>query len=138
MWIFLDANVLFSAGKSNGAMRRLLMLLRSGGHELVADDYVTAEARRNIEAKFSEALADFEQVAGVIHKIHSASRAFPYGLAPDLPEKDLPVLAAAIAQRCDILMTGDKTHFGRFYGQTVGGVKIVSPAGVARMLVAEE
>ena len=48
MRVFLDANILFSAAKSDGAVRELLRLLLDGGHECWADDYVVIEARRNL------------------------------------------------------------------------------------------
>ena len=51
-----------------------------------------------------------------------------------LPEKDRPVLSAAIRHRCDALITGDRTHFGRFYGKTLGGVAIHSPRSLADRL----
>ena len=46
MRIFLDANILFSAAKSDGAVRRLLHRLLEGGHECHVDGYVVEEARR--------------------------------------------------------------------------------------------
>ena len=134
MRIFLDANILFSAGKSAGAMRGFLEVLQSSGHTLVADAYVVEEARRNLEAKFPASLKDFELV---LHPLESSAtlRCFlPPDLAPELPEKDRPVLAAAIQRRCDVLLTGDKTHFGPLYGKTLEGVTIHSPAGLAKHL----
>jgi predicted nucleic acid-binding protein len=50
-----------------------------------------------------------------------------------LPEKDRPVLAAAIHHRCDMLVTGDRTHFGQLYGKTIRGVTILSPAMLAEV-----
>jgi predicted nucleic acid-binding protein len=134
MRIFLDANILFSAGKSAGAMRGFLEVLRSSGHTLVADAYVVEEARRNLEAKFSASLEDFEVL--LHHLEFSATlRCFPPpGFNPELPEKDRPVLAAAIQRRCDVLLTDDKTHFGPLYGKNLGGVTIHSPAGLAKHL----
>jgi hypothetical protein len=52
MRIFLDANILFSAAKSDGAVRAMPCLLLEAGHERF-DDYVLAEARRNLSAKGS-------------------------------------------------------------------------------------
>ena len=96
---FLDANVLFSAAKSDGAVRALLVLLLDAGHECWADDDVVTEARRNLVVKGSEALA-------------------------------------AIRLRCDALITGDSTHFGRGYGKSFGGVAIHSPRSlVATVLI---
>ena len=60
MRVFLDANILFSAGKSAGAIRRLVEEIQACGHECAADEYVIAEARRNLEQKFPTALPDFE------------------------------------------------------------------------------
>jgi hypothetical protein len=41
----LDANILFSAAKSNGAIRHLLALLREAGHECWVDGFAVEEAR---------------------------------------------------------------------------------------------
>lgn len=131
MRIFLDANILFSAGKSEGAVRALLLDLSSHGHSLVADGYVLGEARRNLEAKFPGALPAFEALMKHVDASAKVSGPMLPGIAPGLPGKDRPVLAAAIHHRCRALLTGDKTHFGPFYGQTIEGVEIHSPASIA-------
>lgn len=131
MRIFLDANVLFSAGKSDGAMRAFLVQLKSSGHVLVADGYVTGEARRNLEAKLPNAVKDLENLMNHIETSAGTCGSLPQGMAPELAEKDRPVLAAAIHHQCEILLTGDKTHFGPLYGRTVAGVEIHSPASFA-------
>ena len=118
-------------------MRGFLGVLKSGGHTLVADAYVVEEARRNLEAKFPASLKDFEVL---LHPIESSAtlRCFlSPDLAPELPEKDRPVLAAAIQRRCDVLLTADKTHFGPLYGKNMEGVTIHSPAGLAKHLNGE-
>lgn len=53
-----------------------------------------------------------------------------------VPEKDRPVLAAAIRLGCDALVTGDRTHFGAGYGQTFGGVTMHSPRTLAERILA--
>jgi hypothetical protein len=53
-----------------------------------------------------------------------------------VPEKNRPVLAAAIRLECDALVTGDRTHFGAFYGKRLGGVAIHSPRSLAEALLA--
>ena len=55
--------------------------------------------------------------------------------AAALPEKDRPVLAAAARMRCEVLVTGDRTHFGRFYGRRMAGVAIHSPRSLAELLL---
>ena len=52
-----------------------------------------------------------------------------------LPDKDRPVLAAAIRLGCDALVTGDRTHFGALYGRTIVGVTIHSPRSLAEALL---
>jgi hypothetical protein len=53
-----------------------------------------------------------------------------------LPEKDRPVLAAAIRLGCDALVTGDRTYFGAGYGRVYGGVTIYSPRTLAELNLA--
>ncbi|MHB1744188.1 MAG: hypothetical protein ACYCRE_05385, partial [Acidobacteriaceae bacterium] len=45
-----------------------------------------------------------------------------------LPDKDRPILTAAVAAKADFLLTGDIQHFGRFFGQVLCGVRILRPA----------
>ncbi len=132
MRIFLDANILFSAAKSSGAVRQLLADLHAGGHTLVADGYVAVEAQRNIATKASgdgvdylEALLSRIEVNAVRHAATAGSAAVW------LPEKDRPVLLAAIACGCDVLVTVDRTHFGSGYSRTFDGVTVYSPAQLA-------
>ncbi|MBI2768048.1 MAG: PIN domain-containing protein [Burkholderiales bacterium] len=133
MRIFLDANILFSAARADGAMRRLLQLLQSGGHVLVADDYVVNEARRNLEVKETpQALAYLQALLGVVEVAALQPRG-DSAVASWLPAKDQPVLFSAVALRCDVLVTGDRTHFGVGYGKSWGGVTIHSPAQLAAL-----
>ena len=46
MWVFLSANILFCAAKSDGAVRALLRLLLERGHECQVDAVMAAEARQ--------------------------------------------------------------------------------------------
>ena len=136
MRIFLDANVLFSAAKSAGAVRVLVESLQAAGHTLCADDYVVAEARRNLEAKGPGALQALDALLAAI-EIAKFRRDEPDPqVAALLPDKDRPVLAAAIRLGCQALMTGDRTQFGRLYGQSVRGVAIHSPRSLYEALFA--
>ena len=45
-----------------------------------------------------------------------------------LVNKDRAILAAAIANQVDFLITGDINHFGHLYGTKVEGVEIWRPA----------
>ena len=135
MRVFFDANVLFSAAKSDGAVRDLLRRLLEAGHECWADDYVVAEARRNLAVKGPEAVATLD---ALLAGLHVAAARVPVPGLPDLhwlPEKDRPVLAAAIRLKCAALVTGDRTHFGPGYGRTFDRVTIHSPRSLAEALL---
>jgi len=135
MRVFLDANILFSAAKSDGAIRQLLNLLVASGHACHADAYVVEEARRNLALKAPANLPALDRLLARV-------RVIPLGVPPQtvevpiaLAEKDRPVLAAAMQLGRDALVTGDRTHFGVFYGETLGGVKIYSPRSLAESVL---
>jgi predicted nucleic acid-binding protein len=134
--IFLDANLLFSAAKSDGAVRSMFDRLLQSGHELWANDHVVTEARENLSLKCPARVPGFENLVPLLRlaRVIPSGDALPEAAAP-LHAKDRPVLAAAIAARCAILVTGDRTHFGFLFGQTVGGVAICSPAMLADRLL---
>ncbi len=131
MRIFLDANILFSAGRSDGAVRRLLSLVLEAGHELFADTYVVEEATRNLEAKGGHTIPP--EVMRHI-SVHMAPVSTKLASQLPLPAKDQPVLAAAIALECTHLLTGDRTHFGSLFGHTVHGVIVFSPAQLLEVI----
>jgi hypothetical protein len=135
MRVFLDANVLFSAAKSDGAVRQLLRLLLERGHECWADAYVVAEARRNLAAKGPGAVEVLDALLPHLHLAAATQDTAATTLVAWLPEKDRPVLAAAIRLRCDALVTGDRTHFGAGYGRDFGGVVIHSPRSLAEQVL---
>lgn len=137
MRVFLDANILFSAAKSDGAVRALLRLLLERGHTGVVDSYVVAEARRNLQAKGGDAIDVLDAL--LTHLEQAPAAPVVLALAVELgwlPEKDRPVLAAAIRLHCDVLVTGDRTHFGAAYGRSFSGVAVHSPRSLAQRLLA--
>jgi predicted nucleic acid-binding protein len=133
--IFLDANILFSAARADGAIRQFLALTEAAGHELWADAYVFEEARRNLVAKTPDSLPVLEAMTARIKIGGLRAGGMPLPETMVLPEKDRPVLAAAIHHRCDILVTGDRTHFGALYGKTIRGVTVMSPAMLAEVVL---
>lgn len=135
MRIFLDANILFSAAKSAGAIRQLLHDLHAENHALIADEYVATEARRNLAAKAPSAALGYLQA--LLTQIEVSPVQYPamaQAAVLWLPEKDRPVLQAAMALRCDALVTGDRTHFGFGYSRIFDGVAIYSPAQLAQLI----
>ena len=136
MRVFLDANVLFSAAKSDGAIRQLLRLSLDSGHECWVDAFVLSEARRNLVAKGPESLQVLEALLAHLRVAPAQPAVEDNAQTTWLPDKDRPVLAAAIRLGCDALVTGDRTHFGSGYGRVFGGVKIYSPRTLAERLLA--
>ena len=109
-------------------------MLIEAGHECRADGYVVEEARRNLAAKAAGGLSALE---GLLARINVAGVQLPGNLpeaARRLPEKDRPVLAAAMRLDCAALVTGDRSHFGAVYGKTLGGGTIHSPRSLAEAL----
>ncbi len=132
MRVFFDANLLFSAAKSDGAVRQFCRWLVDAGHERWADEYVVVEARRNLVGPEPQVVLD-----DLLVRMHAAAQpARPPSRTIDwLPVKDRPVLVAAIRLGCDVLVTGDRTHLGAGYGKTFGGVAIHSPRSIAHALM---
>jgi predicted nucleic acid-binding protein len=134
--IFLDANILFSAASTDGTVRRILSLLTEAGHQSCVNAYVVGEARRNIAFKSQQHVHALEVLlAGMVH-VELASGAPLREELLLLPEKDRPVLDAAARGRCDVLLTGDRAHFGRWFGLSLAGVKIHSPKTLLLELLA--
>ena len=131
--IFLDANILFSAAKTDGAVRSLLTAVLDAGHECWVDGYVLDEARRNVSAKAASALPLLDELVLRL-SVSTVAPGLQAAESHGLPEKDRLVLAAAAALGCDVLVTGDRTHFGKLYGRQAAGVLIHSPRSLYEQL----
>lgn len=137
MRVFLDANVLFSAVlNTGGGLRGFFSLAEAGICELLCSPFALDEARRNIARKHPAKTPDLEQL---ITRITICREAAPDGVqwarTAGLPEKDAPILAAAIQAKADMLATGDRTHFGMLYGRKLSGVEVLTPrAALERIL----
>jgi predicted nucleic acid-binding protein len=128
MRVFLDANILFSAAQSHSRMRAFLDVLLDRV-ECLTNDYAIEEARRNLASKFPEGVKALERLAKQCELVLRLET----DLQIELPLKDVPILGGAIAGHATHLLTGDERDFGKFWGKTIQGVKIVSP----RMLAGE-
>jgi hypothetical protein len=94
-----------------------------GNWEIVSCSYAIEEARRNISIKFPDYLDRFETLISAIIKVPSRSG----GNCPvPLPEKDRPILEAAIQCKATHLLTRDIKDFGPFMNNVnlTGGVLI--------------
>ena len=122
---FLDANVLFSAGyKDTSPLRKLWELPDT---ELLTSAYAAEEARRNLSEDKPGQIDSLERLLDAVAVMAdpAPATALPEGVS--LPEKDRPILLAAIEASATHLLTGDKDHFGKFYGQMIQGILVLRP-----------
>lgn len=121
--IFLDANILFSMAYGSPGLNRLWEWAGEKLCRLFASNYVVEEARRNLSGP--EQIQKLETYLSRIEIVSDVDPTIPCPIG--LPEKDRPVLLTAISIKADYLLTGDQTHFGKYFGKTVSGVRICPP-----------
>ena len=120
--LFLDANVLFSAAYSANA--GLLQFWKLKNVVLCSSRYALEEAAINLVQDVQK--RRLKKLAAVLEFFEPISRDLPQDLT--LPDKDVPILLAAVADHATHLIAGDVRHFGRYFGKRIGGM-LVSPAG---------
>ena len=119
--VFLDANVLFSAAYRPDPGLLKLWKLKV---KLITSIYAVEEAIINLDTEEQrERLSELLENVEVI-KTHTDVK-LPAKIK--LPEKDRPILQAAIAADATHLLTGDITHFGAYFGKKISGVLILRP-----------
>ena len=125
--VFLDASVLYSAAYRPDS--KLLRLWGIKNIQLLTSAYAADEAQRNLAEE-----AQRKTLTKLLESMKVAASG-PAGDLPrgiDLPAKDAPILLAAIQAKATHLLTGDKRHFGRYFGRTIEGVMILPPADYLR------
>ncbi|MGD0682399.1 MAG: PIN domain-containing protein [Terracidiphilus sp.] len=127
--IFLDANVLVSAAWKEDS--EIAQIWRMEGLRLVTSNYVMGEVQRNLHQ-----ITQIERLRCLMRSVQILSferlPEIPHHF--ELPEKDRPVLAGAIQAQADLLLSGDKRHFGPLYGKTILGVRITAPTELLDVL----
>lgn len=119
--VFLDANILFSAAYGLSTLDRLWGLSKEKKCILIVSQYVIEEARRNLTTK-----KQLRKLESYLIGMEIAQEADPNMDCPmALPDKDKPVLMAAVSAKADYLLTGDIRHFGKYFGKEIMGVKIL-------------
>jgi predicted nucleic acid-binding protein len=126
--LFLDANILFSAAYRDGSPALLLFELASANRcNLLTSAFAWDEARRNIALKCPHRTTILDALRGQLdYAPVPDGSAIADAAKQGLPDKDAPILAAARAAAVDILVTGDRTHFGHLYGKTVGSLRVLT------------
>jgi len=121
--LFLDANVLFSAAYGSQGLLQFWKLARRNAVLLLTSAYAVEEARRNLDR-----LEHRRRLSRLLVDVTVVAEAGPGISCPvSLPEKDRPVLLAAIQTRATHFVTGDIRHFGPYRLRQVGGVLICTP-----------
>ena len=121
--VFLDANVLFSAAYRSDS--GLLQLWTREDCRLITSAFAHEEARRNLDSE--EQRDRLEHLMADVTLVPESPRR-PEHDAWSLPDKDVPILAAAVRARATHLLTGDLAHFGHLMGKSVDGVLVLRPA----------
>ena len=124
--LFLDANVLFSAAYRPDA--GLLTLWKPKRATLCSSRYAVEEARFNLDDE--DRRARLTTLIQHLQLFEAVSRELPGGIS--LPEKDIPILLAAIEARATRLLTGDMRHFGPHFGHRIAGILILLPGEYLR------
>lgn len=127
--LFLDANVLISAAwKDNSKVTRLWKI---SNVELMTSNYVLAECTRNLR---TDEQRDRLSRLLLAVRVMDFSETPVLDPSPLLPDKDQPVLTAAILSKADFLVTGDRKHFGLWFGTSVFGLRVEPPARFPEVL----
>ncbi len=124
--LFLDANVLFSAAYRHAA--GLLQLWKLSDVGLCSSRYALEEARINLTE--DQQRRRLSRLSQKLKLFEAPQRQLPRGIS--LPEKDVPILLAAIDARCTHLLTGDVSHFGSYFDKKIERVAIVLLGGYLR------
>lgn len=124
--LFLDANVLFSAAYLPGA--RLRQIWKLENVVLCSSRYALEEAKLNLESQ--DQRGRLIELSETLQFFEAAERELPRGIS--LPEKDVPILLAAVEARATHLLTGDVRHFAPYFGKKVEGIAIVLPGEYLR------
>ncbi len=120
--LFLDANVLFSAAYRPSA--GLLHFWNLKNVVLCSSQYALEEARINLSDDAQR--GSLARLGRNIQLFDTTAHQLPAGIS--LPEKDRPILLAAMDARATHLITGDLRHFGPYFGKKIEGILIVTPS----------
>ena len=114
--VFLDANVLFSAAHRSDS--GLLQLWKLKTATLCSSRYALEEARINLDS--GDQKTRLNRLAASVRMFDVSRRELPREIV--LPEKDQPILLAAIEAHATHLLTGDVRHFGKYFSKEIEGV----------------
>lgn len=110
--VFLDASVLVAATLSReGGSFRAISESALRNIKLITSRYAYGEAERTIQEKYPENLIELHHLASFFTITTNPSEKFVESILPFIDFKDAPILAAALKEKADILVTLDRKHF---------------------------
>ncbi len=125
--LFLDANILFSAAYRPGS--GLLRLWQLKDVLLCSSRYALEEARINLTEE--DQRTRLTKLSAKVRLFDAGERKLPRGVF--LPEKDVPIVLAAMEARATHLLTGDIRHFGPNIGKKIEGIAVMLPGEYLEM-----
>jgi predicted nucleic acid-binding protein len=125
--VFLDTSVLIAAaGSSKGASNHVLCHASEKGVRLLSCHYCLAEVQKNIAKLGEGAVNRFTRDIAIsvdwVDDRYTFDKPLIFSIA-----KDRPVLITALANRCSILLTLDRSDFQGKLGSQVYGMVIQTP-----------
>jgi len=128
--VLLDTNILISAFVYGGKPEQALRLIFEKGFILVTSSILIGELTRTLLNKFKVSLSDVLAIEKVINETFQI--VYPSQTIKVVrDETDNRVLEAAVAGRCDYLITGDKDLL---ILKEYRGIKIIKPAQFLKIL----
>ena len=113
--VFVDADVIFAGAAAPSEHGASHVVLRMGEITLidcVTSEQVVTEVERNLAEKLPDKLSEFHLLAN--RSLRIVCDPHPDDLAPlrgQADPKDLPILVAALRERCPYLLTFNVRHF---------------------------
>lgn len=111
--LFVDADVLIAASASTkGASHILLQLSDLTIIECIVSKQVVVEAERNLRDKLPQTLPAFRLlVASAVEQVEDPDQSQIQSLVGQAEAKDLSILAAALSNGCQYLVTFNVRHY---------------------------
>ncbi|MEJ2266832.1 MAG: PIN domain-containing protein [Anaerolineales bacterium] len=113
--VFVDSDVLFAGSASpseHGASLIVLRLAELTLIETIASEQVIAEAQRNLAERLPKALPAFQLlVSRCLRVVPDPSQTEVQKHGGQADPKDLPILVAALREKCEFLVTFNIRHY---------------------------
>ena len=113
MRVLLDSSFIYSALTSNGTSRKVFLHLIQN-HVVMLSDYIIIEIERNLRKKVGknksmEVMENFHELVELSYIIKKDKYSSNMLISlKKISKKDAPILACALLDEVDILLTGDK------------------------------